>query len=88
MWTGHSVTVQITDTKEKSVEPTWFSVAVASKSRTQDNSVILRLSPRWGQWIRVGTYGDDQIVHAVPFQVLALDLLVLWGEERLFIGTL
>jgi Uma2 family endonuclease len=35
-----------------------------------------------GQWVRVGTYGDDQIVHAVPFDVLALDLLVLWGEER------
>jgi Uma2 family endonuclease len=35
-----------------------------------------------GQWVRVGTYGDDQIVHAVPFDVFALDLLVLWGEER------
>jgi Uma2 family endonuclease len=35
-----------------------------------------------GQWLRVGTYGDDQVVHAVPFDVLALDLLVLWGEER------
>jgi hypothetical protein len=23
-----------------------------------------------------------ELVHAVPFEVLALDLLVLWGEER------
>jgi Uma2 family endonuclease len=35
-----------------------------------------------GQWVRVGTYGDDQVVNAVPFDVLGLDLLVLWGEER------
>jgi Uma2 family endonuclease len=35
-----------------------------------------------GHWVRVGTYGDDQVVHAVPFEVLGLDLLFLWGDER------
>jgi len=35
-----------------------------------------------GQWVRVGAYGGDQVVHAVPFDVFGLDLLVLWGEER------
>lgn len=40
-----------------------------------------------GNWVRVGTYGDDQIVHADPFHVLGLDLLVLWGDERRAPGT-
>jgi Uma2 family endonuclease len=35
-----------------------------------------------GKWLRANTCGGDHIVNAEPFDILALDLLVLWGEER------
>jgi hypothetical protein len=41
---------------------------------------VLRLQD--GRWIIVGTHGGDEIVRAEPFDAIALDLLVLWGETR------
>ncbi len=41
---------------------------------------VLRLESR--QWVIAGTYGDDMIVRAEPFQAVAIDLLPLWGEQR------
>jgi Uma2 family endonuclease len=33
-------------------------------------------------WRLVGTYGDDAVVRAEPFEAVELDLLHLWGETR------
>jgi hypothetical protein len=32
--------------------------------------------------VLAATYADDALVHAEPFDVIELDLLRLWGEER------
>jgi Uma2 family endonuclease len=34
------------------------------------------------RWILMGTFADDAIVRAEPFDAIELDLLRLWGEER------
>ena len=35
-----------------------------------------------GLWTVVGAYGGDALVRAEPFDAIELDLLALWGEER------
>jgi len=34
------------------------------------------------KWLLLGTYCDDALVRAEPFEAAELDLLVLWGESR------
>jgi Uma2 family endonuclease len=34
------------------------------------------------RWMLTGTYADDAIFRAEPFDAIELDLLRLWGEER------
>ena len=41
---------------------------------------VLRLES--GRWAIVATHADDAVVRAEPFEVLAIDLLPLWGESR------
>lgn len=41
---------------------------------------VLRLES--GRWSIVGTFADDAIVRAEPFDAVAIDLLPLWGETR------
>jgi Uma2 family endonuclease len=34
------------------------------------------------RWLLLGTHGNDEMVHAEPFEAVELDLLRLWGESR------
>jgi Uma2 family endonuclease len=42
---------------------------------------VLRLEA--GRWVNVGTYRDDEAVHAEPFDAIVLELSVLWADARL-----
>jgi Uma2 family endonuclease len=42
---------------------------------------VLRLEG--GRWSIVGTFVDEETVHAEPFDSLALDLSILWADVRL-----
>lgn len=35
-----------------------------------------------GRWAILGTYADDELVRAEPFEAVEIDLLPLWGESR------
>jgi len=41
---------------------------------------VLRLES--GRWSIVGSFADDAVVRAEPFEAISLDLLPLWGEPR------
>ncbi len=41
---------------------------------------VLRLES--GRWSIVGSFADDAVVRAEPFEAIALDLLPLWGVPR------
>ncbi|HCF59090.1 MAG TPA: hypothetical protein DFS52_13995 [Myxococcales bacterium] len=35
-----------------------------------------------GNWVLIGSYAEDALVRAPPFEAVELDLLVLWGKTR------
>lgn len=42
---------------------------------------VLRLGD--GRWINIGTYRDDEVIRAEPFDAIELELAVLWADVNL-----